>query len=105
MAMALQLRHLAALARGRPVTVRVIPFKEGGYRSPGSCAVYRITDRPTVVHLWSEAASGLLDAPCDTQAVEEMLADLLSIAASPNESVDLVARFAADHERTAGLYP
>jgi len=104
-AMALQLRHLVALARGKPVTVRVIPAKEGGYRSPGNCAVYRITDKPTVVHLWSEAASGLFDARCDTQVIEELLADLISIAAPPDESLDLVARFAADHERTAGLYP
>ncbi|PWW62293.1 helix-turn-helix domain-containing protein [Actinokineospora spheciospongiae] len=104
-AMAQQLRHLVALVRGRPVAVRVVPFREGGYRSPGDCAVYRITDAPTVVHLHSDAASGLLDDPADTRVVEDTLHGLLSIAASPDDSVDLLTRFAADHERTAGLYP
>jgi len=104
-AMAQQLRHLLALVHGKPVAVRVIPFKEGGYRSPGNCAVYRITDKPTTVHLWSDVASGLLDDPSDTAGIEESVDDLLSIAATPAESVGLLARFAADHERTAGLYP
>ncbi|MCG8917850.1 DUF5753 domain-containing protein [Actinokineospora sp. PR83] len=104
-AMAQQLRHLLALTRGRPITVRVIPVKEGGYRSPGNCAVYRITDKPTIAHLWSTAASGLLDDPSDTRAIEGSMADLLCIAATPNDSLDLLNRLAADHERTAGLYP
>ncbi|WP_035278608.1 helix-turn-helix domain-containing protein [Actinokineospora spheciospongiae] len=104
-AMAQQLRHLLALVHGRPITVRVIPFKEGGYRSPGNCAVYRITDKPTVVHLWSGTASGLLDDPSHTEDIEKSVDDLLSIAATPAESAGLLARFAADHERTAGLYP
>ena len=104
-AMAQQLRHLLALVRGRSITVRVIPFKEGGYRSPGNCAVYRITTRPSVIHLWSDAASGLLDDPADTEAVEKSVVDLLSIAAAPSQSADLLSRIATDHERTAGLYP
>ncbi|MCG8915131.1 helix-turn-helix domain-containing protein [Actinokineospora sp. PR83] len=104
-AMAQQLRHLLALTRGRSITVRVIPVKEGGYRCPGNCAIYRIIDKPTVAHLWSHAASGLLDDPSDTRPIEGSMTDLLSIAVTPNDSLDLLNRLAADHERTAGLYP
>lgn len=99
-AMAAQIRWLVSRARQSNVTVRVVPFRHGGYRNPGRFAVLRFRKSSPLVYLEHEGSSGFLDAPEHVELFTAITATIASAALDHIDSVNLMTRIAADHDRS-----
>jgi len=98
--MARQLRHLTAAAERRNVTLQVVPLAVGAHTGlDGSFALFDFPRNRSVVYL-DHKITGLFLEEAPQVAYFRREADRLArVALSPVDSVALVARAAAEHER------
>lgn len=93
-----QLRHLADDAERPNVTIRVVPWQVGAHAGQrGSFAVMDFTDEPSLVYLENQTSCTFLDEQADVAAYRAALSNILNVALEPAESVELIAKLAADH--------
>ncbi|WP_091379204.1 helix-turn-helix domain-containing protein [Actinokineospora alba] len=97
--MAQQIHWLIDRAKLPNVEVRVIPFKYGGYSSPGDFLTLSFRDAPTLVYVEHSGASGFLDNPSGSRRLQDKAVKLAKIALDSTDSVNFLTRMAADHER------
>lgn len=97
--MAEQIHWLIDRAKLPNVEIRVIPFKYGGYSSPGDFLTLSFSEAPTLVYVEHSGASGFLDSPDGTHRLQGTAAKLARIALDSTDSVNFLTRMAADHER------
>ncbi|WJK34535.1 helix-turn-helix transcriptional regulator [Solwaraspora sp. WMMA2065] len=98
-----QLRHLVDAADRPNVTLQVVPWSVGGYTGlDGAFAILDFPRNRTVVHLEHKISGLFLEEPEQVSFFREELDRLLTVALSPAESIDLVARLAGEHERERG---
>lgn len=94
-----QLRYLAEVSERSNVTLRVVPTAVGGHPGlDGSFLRLRFADRPTVVFLPGRTSSLYLEDPSEISTYDRVIVELLSLAASEENSVRLVAEMAATLE-------
>jgi hypothetical protein len=98
-AMAEQIRWLLALARRPTISIRVVPFRRGGYHNPGRFALLRFRDESPLVYFEHEGSSGFLDERGPVATFDAIAEAITAAAVDDHESVNLMARIAADHER------
>ncbi|GGM21152.1 MULTISPECIES: helix-turn-helix domain-containing protein [Micromonospora] len=98
--MARQLRHLIEAAERPTVTLRVVPLAVGGHTGlDGSFALFDFPRNRSVVFI-DHKLTGLFLEEAPQVAHFRREADRLSeVALSPVDSVELVARYATEHER------
>jgi transcriptional regulator with XRE-family HTH domain len=94
-----QLRYLVEVVERSNVTLRVLPTSVGGHPGLlGSFLRMRFADRPSVVVLENQTSSLYLEDHHDVTPYERAIVELLSMAASEENSVRLVAEIAATLE-------
>ncbi|OLR95107.1 hypothetical protein BJP25_08570 [Actinokineospora bangkokensis] len=98
-AMAEQIRWLVSRARQPGTTVRVVPFRHGGYRNPGRFSLMRFREAAPVVYVEHEGSSGFLDGAADVERFGAIAASIAAAALDGLDSVNLMNRIASDHER------
>jgi transcriptional regulator with XRE-family HTH domain len=98
--MARQLQHLVEMVDRPNITLRVVPVAVGGHTGlDGAFALFDFPRNKSVVYL-DHKISGLFLEEAPQVAFFRREADRLhEVALGPTESVDLVARVAAEHER------
>jgi transcriptional regulator with XRE-family HTH domain len=97
--MADQIHKLIEMAELPNVTIRVIPFRRGGYLAFGMFSLLEFTKAPPIVHLEHGLVGAFLHKPEETCTFRNSTDTMLKIALEPVESVDFLARMAADHDR------
>ncbi|CRK58051.1 hypothetical protein [Alloactinosynnema sp. L-07] len=98
--MAEQIRWLIDCAKLPNVDIRVIPFKYGGYSSPGDFTVLSFRDAPTLVYVEHSGAWGFLHSLDATRRLQAIAAKLLKTALDSTDSVKFLTMMAADHDRS-----
>lgn len=98
--MADQIRWLADRAKLPNISVRVIPFKHGGYLNPGHFSMLAFSRTPTMVFVEHHGSSGFLDEPEDILMFQDVAARLIEVSLGSADSVNFLARMAADFERS-----
>ncbi len=98
-AMAEQIRWLVSRAAEPHISVRVVPFRHGGYRNPGRFSVLRFREATPLVYLEHEGSSGFLDTPGPVEVFTAITATISAAALDDSDSVNLMNRIAADHDR------
>ncbi|WP_233427393.1 helix-turn-helix domain-containing protein [Actinokineospora spheciospongiae] len=96
-----QLRHLLTLVHGGMVRLRVIPFHRGAHPSVTAFTLYMVDSTVKVVHTLDHHICGLLSNPTVVEEFETTTAELLALALSRAESIDLLTLVAREHERAA----
>ncbi|MGH3859144.1 helix-turn-helix domain-containing protein [Actinokineospora sp.] len=100
-AMVEQIHWLIDMAKQPNLTIQVIPFRHGGYRNPGGhFSLLDFAKAPSIVYVEHEAASGFLDHPEDTSLFRQVATTLTRVALGSADSVNFMARMAADFERS-----
>ncbi|WP_436495643.1 helix-turn-helix domain-containing protein [Actinokineospora sp. HUAS TT18] len=94
-----QLNWLIGRAQQPNITIRVIPFRHGGYINHGMYALMEFRDAPPVIYVEGEA-TGFLDGPQATPKFRTRTADLERIALGQADSVNFLMRMVADYERS-----
>ena len=93
-----QLRHLADDAERPNVTILVVPWQIGAHAGQqGAFGVLDFADEPSLIYLENQTACLFLDDPADVAAHRSALGNILNVALSPAESVELIAKLAAEH--------
>ncbi|CRK55671.1 hypothetical protein [Alloactinosynnema sp. L-07] len=95
-----QLHWLIGRAQQPNITIRVIPFRHGGYMNPGMYSLMEFREAPPIVYVEAEGASGFLDGPKATQRFRSRTATLEKIALGSADSVNFLTRMVADYERS-----
>lgn len=91
-----QLRYLAEVAERQHITLRIVPTCVGGHPGlDGGFARLGFDDRPGVVFIPSRTSSLFLEESTEVSAYDRTVVELLSVAASEEDSVRLVAEMAA----------
>lgn len=98
-AMVDQIHWLIDRAKMPNIAIHVIPFRHGGYHNPGHYSLLEFAKEPTMVYVEHQGASGFLDQPADASLFQGYTATLLKTALGSADSVNFLARMAADHER------
>ncbi|MBC6449718.1 helix-turn-helix domain-containing protein [Actinokineospora sp. HBU206404] len=98
-AMATQIRWLIDMANQPNITIHVIPFRHGYYELSSSFSILEFPTLPSLVYVENGNASGFPDAPVDTDRYVETVGRLMRVALDSFDSVEFLARMAADHER------
>ncbi|CRK58276.1 hypothetical protein [Alloactinosynnema sp. L-07] len=97
--MAHQIQWLIDLGKLPHISVHVIPFRHGGYRAPGYFSLLDFHEKPGIVYVEQEGATGFLHEPGDVHRFREIVATLERVALGSAESVNFLSRVAADYER------
>ncbi|WP_436494425.1 helix-turn-helix domain-containing protein [Actinokineospora sp. HUAS TT18] len=95
-----QINWLIGRAQQPNIDVRVIPFKHGGYADTGPFLMMGFADIPPIVYVEHGGVSGFLDAPQDMALFQGFAARVMRFALSSADSVNFLARMAADYERS-----
>jgi hypothetical protein len=98
--MADQIRWLIDCAKLPNVDIRVIPFKYGGYSSPGDFTVFDFRDAPTLVYIEHSGAWGFLHSQDATGRLQGIATKLMRMALDSTDSVKFLTMMAADHDRS-----
>ena len=96
--MAGQIRWLIERANMPHIGIHVIPFRHGGYHNPGYFSLFEFRDETPIVYIEQDGARGFLD-PKDTPRFQDRAARLMKTALGSADSVNFLARIAADYER------
>ena len=98
--MARQLRHLVEAADRPAVTLRVVPMAVGGHTGlDGSFALFDFPRNRSVVFLDHKLTGLFLEEAPQVAHFRREADRLAEVALSPVDSVELVARYATEHER------
>ncbi|MEV4844182.1 helix-turn-helix transcriptional regulator [Micromonospora matsumotoense] len=98
--MARQLRHLMEAADRPTVTLRVVPVAVGGHTGlDGSFALFDFPRNRSVVFLDHKLTGLFLEEAPQVAHFRREADRLAEVALSPVDSVELVARYATEHER------
>ncbi|WP_433230704.1 helix-turn-helix domain-containing protein [Micromonospora sp. CA-248260] len=98
--MARQLRHLAEAADRPGLTLRVVPLAVGGHTGlDGSFALFDFPRNRSVVFLDHKLTGLFLEEAAQVAHFRREVDRLAEAALSPVDSVELVARYATEHER------
>ncbi|MEU8024000.1 helix-turn-helix transcriptional regulator [Micromonospora haikouensis] len=98
--MARQLRHLVEAAERPTVTLRVVPLAVGAHTGlDGSFALFDFPRNRSVVYLDHKLTGLFLEEAAQVAHFRREADRLTGAALSPVDSVALVARYAAEHER------
>jgi transcriptional regulator with XRE-family HTH domain len=93
-----QLRHLVDSAERANVTVRVVPLRSGAHAGlQGSFATLDFVDEPSLVYFANHATSMFLDEKEDVAAYRLALGNILNVALSPAESVEMISATVGEH--------
>lgn len=98
--MAEQIRWLMDRAKLPNLCIRVIPFRHGGYHNPGHFSMLAFARTSSMVYVEHDGASGFLDQPEDIELFHNLAARLTKVALGSADSVNFLARMAADFERS-----
>lgn len=98
-AMAEQIHWLIDLAKRPNITIHVIPFRHGGYRNPGYFSLLQFPRSSPIVYTELDRTAGFHDDPADIESFRGVAATLVKVALGSADSVNFMARMAADHER------
>ena len=82
------------------MTVRVVPFRHGGYHNPGRFAVLHFRKSTPLVYLEHEGSSGFVDGQEHVEQFTAISGTIAGAALDYIDSVNLMNRIAADHERS-----
>lgn len=100
-AMGEQLEHLIELAKIDSVTIQVIPYSVGAH--PAMDSTFRILEFgesvPSVVYVEGLVGWIYVERPQDIARYERVFDHLSTIALSPQESIELVAKVCANYRR------
>lgn len=97
--MAAQVRWLIEMAKVPAVTIRVIPFKHGGYQMPGQFMMFDFPKASTLVSIEHEGVAGFLDDPEVTDVLRMRVEKLMGIALDSTDTVNFLRAMVADYER------
>ncbi|WP_328340890.1 helix-turn-helix domain-containing protein [Micromonospora sp. NBC_00421] len=98
--MARQLRHLVEAADRPGLTLRVVPLAVGGHTGlDGSFALFDFPRNRSVVFLDHKLTGLFLEEAPQVAHFRREADRLAEVALSPVDSVELVARYATEHER------
>jgi transcriptional regulator with XRE-family HTH domain len=93
-----QLRHLADDAERPSITIQVVPWQVGAHAGQrGAFGVLDFDDEPSLVYLENQSTCLFLDDPADVAAHRSALANIVNVALSPVESVELISKLAVEH--------
>lgn len=96
--MAAQLRWLIDMAHQPNIAIHVIPFRHGFYELSACFSILEFPTLPRLVYVENGKASGFPE-PYDTDSYVEGVGRLMRVALDSADSVEFLARMAADHER------
>jgi transcriptional regulator with XRE-family HTH domain len=99
-AMATQIHWLIGRAKTRGISIHVIPFRHGGYDNPGQYALMKSRDEPPILYAGHGAMAGFLHTEDEVRQFQGITSTLMKIALDSTESVNFLARMAADYERS-----
>lgn len=92
-----QLLHMAALAERPNVVLRVVQNDVGAYGGMrGPFIIMEFAEEPDLVHIEIQCTGMFLEDEADVSAYRLALTNLLGSALSPDESLELVRRIAAE---------
>lgn len=93
-----QLQHILDMSERPHITVQVIPFVAGAYPGSGQSILYAYGPVPQLdtVHLDQSHGSALIDAEAQLDKYRILLERMEAVAASPDESRDLIHAIAQD---------
>ncbi|KWV34729.1 helix-turn-helix domain-containing protein [Micromonospora rifamycinica] len=95
-----QLRHLVEAADRPGLTLRVVPLAVGGHTGlDGSFALFDFPRNRSVVFLDHKLTGLFLEEAPQVAHFRREVDRLVEVALSPVDSVELVARYATEHER------
>ncbi|MFY1587376.1 helix-turn-helix domain-containing protein [Micromonospora sp. WMMD734] len=98
--MARQLRHLVEATDRPGLTLRVVPLAVGGHTGlDGSFALFDFPRNRSVVFLDHKLTGLFLEEAAQVAHFRREVDRLAEVALSPVDSVELVARYATEHER------
>ncbi|WP_436492064.1 helix-turn-helix domain-containing protein [Actinokineospora sp. HUAS TT18] len=97
--MAHQLRWLIDRAQMRHISIHVIPFRHGGYDVPGHFSVFDFRESSSIAYVEQHGACGFLHQRADVASFQDKVATLGEVALGSADSVNFLAKFAADYER------
>ncbi|HVK23617.1 MAG TPA: helix-turn-helix transcriptional regulator [Actinokineospora sp.] len=98
--MADQLRWLIDRAKSPNISIRIIPFRHGGYHNPGYYMLLGFAQAPPVVYVEPHEMSGFLDHPDDVKLFRDNAEHLLKVSLGSTDSVNLLTRLATDFDRS-----
>jgi transcriptional regulator with XRE-family HTH domain len=99
--MAEQLRHVMNLAARPNIEVRIIPFGHGAHiGQDGTFTVMEFAKARPIVFLEHKRSSLFIDEPEDVSPFREAIDMLVGVALDSPESVNFLARMAADYDRS-----
>ncbi|CRK55943.1 hypothetical protein [Alloactinosynnema sp. L-07] len=98
--MADQLRWLVDRAKSPNISIRIIPFRHGGYHNPGYYKLLGFAQAPPVVYVEPHETSGFLDHPDDVKLFRDNAEHLLKVSLGSTDSVNLLTRLATDFDRS-----
>jgi Domain of unknown function (DUF5753) len=91
--MSQQLGYLLEAAARKGTTIRVIPSNAGAHAGmDGAIVIMDYEDLPSLVHLENKVASLYLDEESDVQSYKLAYDNLLAVALSPEDSLELIGK-------------
>ncbi|HVK22409.1 MAG TPA: helix-turn-helix transcriptional regulator [Actinokineospora sp.] len=97
--MAEQMRWLIDCAKRPHISVHVIPFRHGGYDVSGFFALLEFPEVPPIAYVEQVGLSGFVDRIEGIHRFRQAAATLERVALGSADSVNFLARMAADYER------
>lgn len=92
-----QLHHLMNMASRPRINLRVVPFTVGAQAGlEGAIMILDFADQPTLVHVETRGAAGLLEETAVVQSAKIAWQELRSMAMSPDESARFIANLAGE---------